>query len=228
MGDWEDQWEAAPEEGWVDTPKQEPGAGHGGLALPPPPSHGGYRGSVATTKPEFAVLPEGELTFADLKFTERRGQTNAAHKTERYAYIDTKRTADLIAGEERKGGVKFVHHGHTAKSESDRQGRGFLSRGSYACHHGPTNNNMSAQEVKECTLAVRAAADSAGKIARVGTKTRSNRSVKIGCKCSFKINVLAAYPEVAEVVASHFPHTAQCGVMRDGLSNGVLAGGALH
>ena len=76
--------------------------------------------------------------------------------------LDTKRTDDLIAGEEGKGGVKLLHHAHTAKSEADWQSRDFLSRGSYECHHGPTNNTKSPQEVNECTLAVRAAAVTSG------------------------------------------------------------------
>ena len=58
-------------------------------------------------------------------------------------------------------------------------------------------------------------------------KGNTNRSVKIGCKCSFTINVLAAHPDVAEVVLSPFAHTAECGVMRGGLSKSILAGRTL-
>jgi hypothetical protein len=83
-------------------------------------------------------------------------------------------------------------------------------------------------EVVAATVATRAAATAADKVARVWTKTLDGRSLKIGCKCCFKINTLEAQPDIVEVVASRFPHTTQCGFMWGGLSAGVLAGWASH
>jgi hypothetical protein len=188
------------------------GGGHGGLAVPQLPSkggHGGYRGPKFTKRPVTPELPGGELTFANLVFEERWGQTSAAHVKERFAYIDNKRVKDLIAGEEAKGGVKFVHKPHSVKSEAARLGRGYIKRGTFRCHHGPNDDTKSPEEFYAATVATQAAAAASGKQPRVGTKTKDGRGLQIGCKCSFGINVLAAHPDVAEVVAPRSKHTPE-------------------
>jgi hypothetical protein len=207
--------------------------GGGGLALPPAPSHGGYRGPPLVDimmDDVVAALPKGRLTLANLTYKERRGLTNAAHSMEQYAYIPASRVEELIAGEEWRTGVSFLRpNEHTSKSEADtRPNRAYCKRETLQCYRGPVNNAKSAMEVVAATVATRAAATAAKTVARTGIKTVDGRSLKIGCKCCFKINTLAAQPQIAEVVASRFPHTAQCGFMRGGLSPGTLAGWASH
>ena len=218
-------------DGTVDASGSDGGhrGGHGGLAFPQPPSHGGhggYRGAKVPDKAELLKLRAGEFTFANLVFTERRGLTSAAHVTERVAYIATDRKDDLIAGLQAKAGVKFVHRPHSVKSEAGRQGRGFLKRSTYRCQHGPTDDTKSPEEAYAAIVATRAAATASGKIARVATKTNDGRGLKIGCQCSFRISQLAADPDVSEVVAPRWPHTSECGAMRAGLSQSIQAGRA--
>jgi hypothetical protein len=85
--------------------------------------------------------------FANLVvFTERRGLTNAAHVTERVAYIATDRKDDLIAGLQAQAGVKFVHRPHSVKRKAKRQGRGILTRSTYRCQHGPADDTKSGRK----------------------------------------------------------------------------------
>ena len=248
MEDWNDLWEV----GWDDVPKQEanatllptgivpaavtapvataaaPGCASAataavGLALPP--SHGGYRGPTLVhidIKDVVAALPAAGtlLTRDNISWKERRGLTSAVHKIQRYAHIPEQRIEEFIGGEEERLGVTYSRKSHGACGI-------YSSRRTIQCSRGPANNAKSAAEVYQATMATRAAAAAAGTQARTGTKAMTNRSLKIGCKCSFHIKVLAAQPDIAEVVLEPFAHSAECGVMRGGLSKGIQAGRTL-